>query len=105
MRDDPKRQHLHIYKTPGSKPTGIYMFAHGNGGKASNEGYDGASSEGYIRHNIVARGTALYRCMGVWSFMDMDMDVHLRGTALGHLNIIWCMTRRLYSVVCSSTTH
>ena len=34
--DDPKRQHLHIYQAPGApKPTGVYVFSHGNGGRAA----------------------------------------------------------------------
>ena len=34
--NDPKRQHLHIYQIPGAmKPTGVYVFAHGNPGVAS----------------------------------------------------------------------
>jgi acetyl esterase/lipase len=35
LRNNPKRQHLHIAQTPSTEPTPVYFFAHGNGGTAA----------------------------------------------------------------------
>jgi len=35
LRDNPKRQHVHVLSTTSDKPTPVYVYAHGNGGTAN----------------------------------------------------------------------
>jgi len=47
LLDDPKRQHLFILQPDSQIPTPVYVFAHGNGGKASDGGFGPVAQAGY----------------------------------------------------------
>jgi len=87
-RDDPLRQHLHLFKPPSNKPTPVYVWAHANGAKAqgmtpedfenfADAGFAVLSWESVTKVDGVEDTTV---CLSdfelVWSWMKANADEH-----------------------------
>jgi len=87
-RDDPLRQHLHLFKPPSDEPTPVYIWAHSNGAKASGitpEDMDNFAEAGWavLSWESVTKVDGVEDtevCFSdfdlVWEWMKENADVH-----------------------------